>query len=446
MLITEYLTAQLLISVLVLFVAFHLFLGGAGGCIYLERKISAYIQDRIGPNRVGLDFGLPFLAFLKGMWGMGQFVADGLKLFLKEDFTPARVDRMLFAMAPAVVVIPPLVTFAIIPWGGRWECPDLPIPFLGHVAGGAVLVAGANISVGMVYILAAASLGVYGITLGGWASNNKYSFFGGLRATAQMISYEIPMGLSLLTVLLVIGSLMPEKIIQWQYHHGWLILSQPLAAALFYTTALAEGNRAPFDNAECEQELVGGFHTEFSSMRFALYPLGEYAHLIGGSAIFSMVFLGGYHLPLGFLGDHHLLSPDNTTLLGALAKIAVFAAKTVLLVCFGMLIRWTIPRLRYDQVMTSAWQGAIPISLMIVIVTSVLVYMGQTSLLAMLGSNVAMLVVILIAMPLMPKTASNARIPLFGSRFSPMAGERVLTGPTDPTALEDRPVESVIRI
>ncbi|MBL8876274.1 MAG: NADH-quinone oxidoreductase subunit H [Phycisphaerae bacterium] len=442
--IPEFLTSQLLVSVAVLLVVFHVILGGAGMCIYLERKISAYIQDRIGPNRVGFDFGLPFLAFLKGMWGLGQFLADGLKLFLKEDYTPARVDKILFALAPALVVIPPLVTFAIIPWGGSWEAPWLPIPFLGWLPPAVVLVAGANISVGMVYVLAAASLGVYGITLGGWASNNKYSFFGGLRATAQMISYEIPMGLSLLAVLLTIGSLLPEQIIRWQYQHGWLILSQPIAAALFYVTALAEGNRAPFDNAECEQELVGGFHTEFSSMRFALYPLAEYAHLITGSALFAMIFLGGYHLPLGFLGSNHLLSPENVTTLGMIAKIAVFGGKTFLLICFGMLIRWTIPRLRYDQVMTTGWQGAIPISLFVVIVTSVMVYFGQTSLLALLGANVAMFSVILIALPLMPKTASNARIPLYGSRYSPMEGERVLTGPTNATALEDRPVQGTL--
>ncbi|MBX3379785.1 MAG: NADH-quinone oxidoreductase subunit H [Phycisphaeraceae bacterium] len=444
--IPAFLTSQLLISVLVLLVVFHVILGGAGMCIYLERKISAYIQDRIGPNRVGLDFGLPFLFFLKGMWGLGQFVADGLKLFLKEDYTPARVDKILFALAPALVVIPPLVTFAIIPWGGSWDAPALPIPFLGWLPPTNVLIAGANISVGLVYILAAASLGVYGITLGGWASNNKYSFFGGLRATAQMISYEIPMGLSLLAVLLTIGSLLPEQIIRYQYQHGWLILSQPIAAALFYVTALAEGNRAPFDNAECEQELVGGFHTEFSSMRFALYPLAEYAHLITGSALFAMIFLGGFHLPLGFLGNNHPLSPENVTLLGVIAKIAVFGTKTFLLICFGMLIRWTIPRLRYDQVMTTAWQGAIPISLMVVVVTSVMVYFGQTSLLALLGANAAMFVVIMIVQPLMPSTASNARIPLYGSRYSPMEGERVLTRPTDPTALEDRPVQSAVTV
>lgn len=441
MTLPDFVTAQFFVSIHVLIIVVHVILVGAGGCIYLERKISAYIQDRIGPNRVGFDLGLPFLSFLKGFWGLGQSLADGLKLFLKEDYVPARVDKILFALAPMIVVIPPLVAFAIIPWGGYWNCPDIPLPFIGTIPGATVLVAGANISVGVVYLLTVAALGVYGITLGGWAANNKYTFLGGLRATAQMISYEIPMGLSLLAVLLLIGSLQPQDMIRYQYEHGWLILSHPLAAALFYITALAEGNRAPFDNAECEQELVGGFHTEFSSMRFALYPLAEYAHLITGSAIFSMIFLGGYHLPLGFLGDNHLLSPDNTTFFGMLAKLGVFGGKTVLLICFAMLIRWTIPRLRYDQVMTTAWQGAIPLSLLVVVVTSVMVYLGQTGLIPMLAANVGMVVVALIAMPLMPKTNNNKRIPLYGSRYSPMPGERVFTAPMDPLAREDRPVE-----
>jgi NADH-quinone oxidoreductase subunit H len=261
-----------------------------------------------------------------------------------------------------------------------------------------------------------------------------------------MISYEIPMGLSLLTVLLVVGSLLPQELIRYQCSHGWLIISQPLTAAIFYIAALAEGNRAPFDNAECEQELVGGFHTEFSSMRFALYPLAEYAHLITGSALFSLIFLGGYHLPLGFLSAHHALSPENTTLLGAIAKIAVFGGKTFLLVCFGMLIRWTIPRLRYDQVMTVAWQAVIPVALLIVVVTSVMVYVGQTSLPAMLLSNLAMGVVILLVEPFLPKAVVNRRVPLFGSRFSPMPGEFVLTRPLDPTALEDRPMQGTLSV
>src|SRR5688572_20074853 len=227
------LPAQLLVSAVVIVVVVHVILIGVAYCIYLERKISAYIQDRVGPNRVGFDFGLPFLKFLKGMLGLGQPLADGLKFFLKEDYTPERVDKVLFTLAPAIIIIPALIGFAVIPWGGVWRMDTF--RFLGITwTGGDVVVAGANINVGIIYLLAVASLGVYGVTLGGWASNNKYSFLGGLRATAQMLAYEIPLGLSLLAALLIVGTVMPEGLIRYQAHHGWLILSQPIAAVLFY--------------------------------------------------------------------------------------------------------------------------------------------------------------------------------------------------------------------
>ena len=441
-----WLTAQLVVSAVVIGVVIHVILGATAYAIYWERKISAYIQDRIGPNRVGLDFGLPLLKFLRGMWGLGQSVADGIKLILKEDYASPRVDKALFTLAPGIIVIPALIGFAIIPWGGVWYLPEIPIPFTTLVIpGGDVLVAGAAINVGVVYLLAVAAVGVYGVTLGGYASNNKYSFLGGLRATAQMISYEIPLGLSLLSVLLIAGTLVPQQIIHYQFEHGWLILSQPLAAIMFFIAALAEANRAPFDNAEAEQELVGGYHTEYSAMRFGLFLLAEYAHLFTASAFFALLFLGGYHLPLGFLGDNHLLSPDNTTLLGVIAKLGVYAAKVVLLVTLMMLIRWTIPRLRYDQIMQIAWQGVIPISLFVVIVTSVLVYLGLTAWYIMLPANIAMLAVIApLARSASAKGTLNKKTALYGSRFSPMPGERVRTAAPGGFAREDRPVESTI--
>jgi NADH-quinone oxidoreductase subunit H len=435
-----FLTAQFIVSLAVLVIIVHVILILVAYSIYLERKISAYIQDRVGPNRVGFDFGLPALKFLRGMLGLGQPLADGLKFFLKEDYTPERVDKGLFTLAPAVAVIPALIGFAIIPWGGVWNVPNFRIPLVDwHIAGGPVHVAGAPVSVGIIYLLAVASLGVYGVTLGGWAGNNKYSFLGGLRATAQMLAYEIPLGLSLLAALLIIGTVRPEGIVRYQADHGWLIIAQPIAAVLFYIAALAEANRAPFDNAEAEQELVGGYHTEYSSMRFALFFMAEYSHLITSSAFFSLLFLGGYHLP-----GIHLLSPEATGFLAVIAKILVYFGKVMLLVCFAMVVRWTLPRMRFDQVMMMGWQAVIPLSLAVVVMTSIMVFLGLTGLVPMLLANIVLGALLLAVYPLLPKYNPNRRIRLYGSRFSPVPGEVVSTRPTDAMALEDRPVQGTI--
>ncbi len=432
------LTAQFIVSVVTILLVVHVILLTVAYLIYLERKLSAYIQDRLGPNRVGFDFGLPFLSFLKGCLGLGQPLADGLKFLLKEDYAPTRVDKALFTLAPIIIIVPALMGFVIIPWGGVWDMPGFTIPIIGiDVAGGPVHVTGAAVNVGIIYLLAIASLGVYGVTLGGWASNSKFSFIGGLRATAQMISYEIPLGLSLLAALLLTGTVMPEGIIRYQVDNGWLIFSQPVAAVIFFMAILAEANRAPFDNAEAEQELVGGYHTEYSSMRFALFFLAEYAHMVTSSAFFALMFLGGYQL-LPFVGDP-LTSPEAVSFWAVLAKFGVFMGKVVLLIAFMMVIRWTLPRLRYDQVMTLAWQSVIPISLIVVVATAVMIYLGQTGVLAMLGLNLVIVLGILVAQAFMPVTNTNAKLPLYGSRFNPVPGEFVNTRPTDPTALEDRP-------
>jgi NADH-quinone oxidoreductase subunit H len=432
------LTVQLLVNLITCFAVVHLILGAAGIFIYFERKISAYIQDRVGPNRTGFNLGQEFLPKFS-FWGLGQSLADGLKFFFKEDYTPGNVDKILFTLAPAIGVIPALIGFIVIPWGGVWQAPDLDVFGYFTLTGGDVVIAGANLNIGVVYLLAVAALGVYGVTLGGWASNNKFSFLGGLRSTAQMISYEIPMGLALLAALLVAGTVVPQEIVEYQASNGWMLLSQPLAAAIFFICALAEANRAPFDNAECEQELVGGFHTEYSSMRYALFPLGEYAHMTTSSAFFVLLFLGGYHLPL-VPG----LSPEHTSLIAALLKFGVFFGKTVLIVCFMMLVRWTLPRLRYDQVMMVGWQAVIPIALLVVVVTSVMVYLGTTGTLALLIANGAMAAVVLAVMPFMPKDVANKRVPLYGSRFSPVEGELVITSPTSRLAIEDRPVQGSV--
>jgi len=448
---------QLFVSLNVMAIVVHVLLIGVAYSIYLERKISAYIQDRVGPNRVGFDFGLPWLKslfMLPGIkllrldraLGLGQPLADGIKFMLKEDYRPTNVDKILFTLAPIIVVSPALIGFMIIPWGGVWDMPVLNLPLIGAIGGELVHVAGANINVGVIYLLAVGSLGVYGITLGGWASNNKYSFLGGLRCTAQMISYEIPMGLSLLAVVLVVGSFMPGSIIGHQAENGWLVFSMPLAAVLFFVCALAEANRAPFDNAEAEQELVGGYHTEYSSMRFALFFLAEYSHMITSSAFFALLFLGGWSLnPTGW-GPH--MDPVAGSFLLVLAKFGIYFTKVILLVCFMMVIRWTLPRMRYDQVMMLGWHALIPLALAMVIVTSVLRQMGATETWMLFVANGALIALAMVLQPMLQRSLGNPtenhKVPMYGSRFHPVPGTTVLTAPTDPMALEDRPAQGTV--
>ena len=440
-----FLTTQLLVSIAVILVMVHLILGLAGASTYLERKISAYIQDRIGPNRVGFDLGLPALFFLKHLWGMGQPLADGLKFFLKEDYTPRGADRTLFTLAPIVVVIPALIGFAILPWGGQIDVGAWTVPLLDwRVPAQTVTIAAANINIGIIYLLAVGSLSIYGITLAGWSSNNKYSFLGALRSSAQMLSYEIPMGLSILTVLLMVGSLMPEKIIAWQAQHGWLIIGQPLAAVIFFTCILAECNRTPFDNAECEQELVGGYHTEYNAMRWGLFFLAEYSHMVTASAFFALLFLGGYHLPLGWASNNHLLMPENATVLAALVKFGVFLAKVIALIFLMMLVRWTIPRLKFDQIMGIAWNAVIPLSIGIVVVVAIMEFFHWDATWQMCAANIVMGAIFMMLAPLTHRSTENKRVRIAGSRFYPLLGEKVVTTPTNPLAREDRPAHVTV--
>ncbi|MEM8757044.1 MAG: complex I subunit 1 family protein [Planctomycetota bacterium] len=440
-------TTQLFVSVHVLLIVVHVILGAVAYMTFFERKVSAYIQDRIGPNRVGFDFGLPFLAFLKGALGLGQPLADGIKFLLKEDYMPRSADRFLFTLAPATVVIPAILGFVIIPWGGYFEMPpigDIPVIggigewLFGPIGGERVIVAGLNANIGIVYLLAVASLGVYGVVLGGWASNNKYSFLGGLRATAQMVSYEIPLGLSLMAVLLITGTIMPMGIISYQQENGWMILAQPIAAVLFFAAILAEANRAPFDNAEAEQELVGGYNTEYASMRYALFFLAEYMHMITSSAFFVLLFLGGFHIP-----GVPLLGVEDTGIFAVLAKFAVFFSKAVLLVVFMMFVRWTLPRLRYDQVMFLGWQSMIPLSLIVVVGTATMVFFGLTAWWMLLAANAGLAFVVVLIQPLLPKQEVNKRLPMYGSRYSPMRGERVRTAAPGGIARDDAPIATV---
>ncbi|MDX1564246.1 MAG: complex I subunit 1 family protein [Phycisphaeraceae bacterium] len=429
---------QFYVSLIVLAAILGVFLlVAAPYLIYLERKIAAWSQNRIGPNRVGLTFG-----FLPNSWhmiGLGQPLADGIKFLAKEDYNPGNVDKSLFIAAPVLAAVPALIAWAVIPWGGElrgpielhlWEW----LPLIGgsHVLlkDAAVNFVVADINIGIVYILAAGSLAVYGVTIGSWASNNKYSFFGGLRATAQMLSYEIPMGLCVLSVLLLAGTVRPSEIIYDQvgYWHGWIpawnILQMPLVAILFFICILAESNRAPFDVAECEQELIGGFHTEYSSMKFALFFVGEYVHMIVGSAFFTLLFLGGWHLPWLDRVIYGATQPAmveggsfGLVLAGVGLKVAIFLAKVTFLLYLMMWIRWTLPRFRFDQLMRMAWRGLIPLTIGLLLITGVFIYNNWGGYLWV--GNGLVVVAWLIAMPFIPSDkTTNARVPLSGSRFS----------------------------
>lgn len=340
--------------------------------VYLERRVSAVIQDRVGPNRVGLP--LTLLGFKKdfSFFGLFQPAADGVKLILKEDFTPVHVNKIYYWMAPALVLIPSIVSACVIPFGGTLVIPDW-VPYL---AGKHIPLSIANVDAGPLFIFAIASLSVYGIVLAGWSSNSKYPFLGGVRSSAQMISYEIALGLALLPVLLVFGNLNLGEIVEHQSRHGWLLfpvafgqgegtavtnlkawlvwLPAFIAFIIFTVSLFAETNRAPFDLPECETELVAGYHTEYSSMKFALFFMGEYAAMVIGSALTVTLFLGGWSLPFGldnFLRGADGLMPWWATLLG----VGVFLAKVVAFIVFFIWVRWTVPRFRYDQLMKLGW-------------------------------------------------------------------------------------------
>ncbi len=318
-----------------------------------ERRISAWIQDRIGPNRVG-----PF--------GLLQPIADGLKNILKEETLPAKSSKLFFVLGPMISVAPALVTFAVIPFAAPLSTPW-----------GVVDMVVADLPIGILYIMALSSLGVYGIVLGGWASNNKYALLGGMRASAQMVSYEVALGLSIVTILMLAGNVtLTEVVRQQQQLDVWFALPLSLAFILFVVSAFAETNRLPFDMPEAESELVAGFHTEYSGMKYAMYPMAEYAHMLTASALMATLFLGGWDLPGAwddaFWYQGQLISgfgPDGAPMAAAPAlwKTALtflgFAAKTVFFLVVYIWVRWTVPRFRYDQVMALGWKVMLPTAL-----------------------------------------------------------------------------------
>jgi NADH-quinone oxidoreductase subunit H len=381
--VQAWLSEQWIFSLVMLAVSLGAIGSAVPACILFERKIAGFVQDRKGPNRVGF-------------WGLLQPVADGLKFLLKEDIIPANVDRPLFLLAPTLAMAISLLGFAIIPWAGEVRWPWMPAdaaPLTSQVA---------SLDVGFLYLLATASLGVYGVVLAGYASNNKYAFYGGMRATAQMLSYEVPLGLGLLTILLATGTLRLENMVNTQAGTGiWNVFMYPIAFVLVLTSAFAETNRTPFDLAECEQELVGGYHTEYSAMKFAMFFLGEYIHMVTNSALVVALFCGGWH----FWGAP---GPENTTWWAFLVKFAIYWAKIAFFLFVYMLVRWTIPRFRFDQLMRMAWKSMVPIGIALVAGTGLLVVLGvQDRLWASLGLNILLIIAAL-------AISAKARTPVTG--------------------------------
>jgi NADH-quinone oxidoreductase subunit H len=313
--------------------------------VLVERWMAAWVQDRRGPNRVGIP-----LTKIK-MFGLGQPLADGLKFIFKEDYTPGHVDKVLFALAPIIIMSAALAIFAVIPFGSV-----LP-PFAG-LKNPIPLVVAPNVDVGLIYVFALSSIAVYGVILGGWASNNKYSFLGGLRSSAQLIAYEIPLGLGILGVVLASGSLRLDRIISDQATSGvWNAAVQPLGLIVFTIASFAEAARLPFDLPEAEQELIGGYHTEYSGMKLLLFLIAEFLHMITAAFLIVILFLGGWHF-WGITG-----SSDEIGWFTAILRIVVLGVKVLAVILFFMLVRWSWPRFRFDQLMALAWKVMLPLGL-----------------------------------------------------------------------------------
>jgi NADH-quinone oxidoreductase subunit H len=324
--------------------------------VLAERKISAWIQDRVGPNRTAPPFVkyIPVVGPFLTRLGIFQPLADGLKFLVKEDFTPAGVKKIYFFLAPAIAVIPAMLTVAVIPFGSNIGAQKMVI---------------ADLNVGILYTFGIVSMGVYGIVLAGYAANSKYPFFGGIRSSAQMISYEISMGMSVIPVLLIVGNLNLSQIISWQSGHGWLVMYAPISLIIFMVASFAETNRTPFDLPEAETELVGGYHTEYGSMKFALFFLAEYSNMVASSAMMVTLFFGGWTLP--FWG---LDLPAQSLGMG-IVQIFVFLAKMLFFMVVFIWVRWMFPRFRYDQLMDLGWRRFLPLALVNILITAVWLWM-----------------------------------------------------------------------
>lgn len=343
----------LLDKTVIAFVAFAITLLIATYSTYAERKIAAFLQDRVGPDRAG-----PF--------GILQPLADAGKFFFKEEIIPNTSDKFLFIIGPGIAMLTALMTSVVIPWGDTLD-----------IAGRQVSLQVSDLNIGVLYVFGVVSLGVYGIMIGGWASNNKFSLLGAIRASSQMISYELSMGLALIALIMMTGTLSVKTIVDQQHgfwENGWFtwnVFSQPLGFLLFIVCAFAECNRTPFDLAECEAELVGGYHTEYSSMKLGFYMFAEYINMFISSAFMASLYFGGYNFP--FMDDLGL-SQNWITIIGTL----VFFLKIFAFIFFFMWIRWTLPRFRYDQLMRLGWQYMIPLALLNIFITGIAILIRQS--------------------------------------------------------------------
>ena len=340
-------TFFLITSIIKIIVVFTALMVGIAFLTWLERRVCAWMQDRLGPNRVGPQ-------------GLLQPAADGLKNLVKEETLPAEADKVLFMLAPAISFVPALLTFAVIPFAA-----PLPTPW------GDVDMVVANLPVGFLYILAFGSLGVYGIVLAGWSSNNKYALLGGLRASAQMISYEIALGMSTVAVLLLAGNVTLTEVVAKQSHSlaTWNIFPLSLAFFIFIVAAFAETNRLPFDLPEAESELIAGYHAEYSAMKFSMFYIAEYSNMVTASALMATLFFGGYDIPF--------TQWDNVppwTVVKTLATLGAFLVKTGFFLFFFIWVRWTLPRFRYDQLMALGWKVMLPFALLYVSVIATVVW------------------------------------------------------------------------
>jgi NADH-quinone oxidoreductase subunit H len=347
----------LLLAVIKIAVVFGVIMLGVALETWAERRVAAWKQDRLGPNRVGPE-------------GLLQPVADGLKNLVKEETAPPQASRLLFLLAPAMSFVPAMMAFAVVPFAAPLPVDfDFSLPLLGRfVHAGPMPMIVADLPVGFLFILAITSVSVYGIVLAGWSSGSKYSLLGGLRASAQMISYEIPMGLSIVVVLILVGNVTLSQVVTVQQESVWFVFAITLSFLFFMVSALAETNRLPFDLPETESELVAGYHTEYSSMKFAMFFMAEYANIITGAALIVTLFFGGWDIPFTAWDE------GDPTVLKSLATLLTFVVKTAFFIYVYIWIRWTLPRFRFDQLMQLGWKFMLPTMLGYIVAIATMVW------------------------------------------------------------------------